>query len=87
MIKLKFRYTEIGYCQVHYGCKHPDGYNLYYCLMEDGNSVRLYRCSKDGEADYPVKVTPGAKIEFETPTDNYGQDLLKQFKENNNGVY
>ena len=84
MIALKFRYTEIGHCQVHYTCKNEDDLAVYYCLMEEGNdSVRLYRCSKEGEAVYSVKLAPGAEIEFETPFDNYGQELLTQFLKEN----
>jgi len=81
---LFYRYTEIGYCQVHYVCKHPNKYNCYYCLMDDGSgnvmNVKLFRCSKDGEADYPVKITPGAEIEFQIPPDAYGQKLLQEFE-------
>jgi len=77
---LKYRYTEIGYCQVHYSCKNSDNLPVYYCPMEEGdNTTKLYRCSKDGEADYPVKVRPGAEIKFEEPLDDYGQELLRRF--------
>ena len=76
----KYRYTEIGFCQVHYVYKTPLGHLIYYCLMEDGG-VGLYRCSEDGEADYQVTLKKDAEMVFELPPDEYGQSLHKAFTE------
>ncbi len=87
MTKLKYRYTEVGYCQVHYSAKNADGLPVYYCLMEEDDVlVKLYRCTKDGEADYPVKIVPGAKVELEIPPDEYGQEVHKRFSKGNTDV-
>ena len=88
LLKFKFDYTESGFCRTHFTTKHPDGYILYYCLMDNGSGgvedVGLYRCSKDGEPDYKVTFKSGTVVEvveFETPSDEYGEKLLKLFQE------
>jgi len=79
----KYHYTESGFCRVHYIWKNKDNNELYYCLMDNGYSdvmdVELFRCSQDGEPDYKVNFKSEVKLEFETPPDTYGQELLKQF--------
>jgi hypothetical protein len=83
MMKNNFKYdfTEPGFCQVHFKIKNKNNQYIYYCLMEDGTQVRMYRTSGPpwNEADYPVKFKEGVDLEFETPPDNYGKELLERF--------
>jgi len=79
MIKMKYEYTDEGYCRVMYSIEECS-----YCLMEEGgpHSVELYRCTDDyHEPNYPVRLRKGAEIEFEVPTDPYGVSVLYSFLE------
>ncbi|RLD84450.1 MAG: hypothetical protein DRJ10_01240 [Bacteroidetes bacterium] len=48
-------------------------------MEENDIRVKLYRCSEDGEADYPVKPVNKSKIKLEIPPDHYGQVVLERF--------
>ena len=76
---LKYRYTEIGYCQVHFYIKTAKGNKAYYCLMEEGRKVLLYQCSEDGEADHAVTLKKDVELKFEKPEDGYGLMLLNAY--------
>jgi len=77
MVKMKYEYTDEGYCRVMYSVGECS-----YCLMEEGGpySIELYRCTDDyHEPIGIVKLREGAKIEFEVPTDHYGVSVLDAF--------
>jgi len=79
MEHFKYMYTHAGFCRVHYKRKDEKKHLwLYYCIMDDGDSVQMYRCSKDGEPDYTVDISE-TKFEFEEPEDQYGKDLLQHY--------
>lgn len=80
--RFKFRYTNIELRRVNYAYENNNDQTIKYCLMEDGADVKLFRQSQDDEPDYPVKFKfSGLDIEFEQPTDNYGQELLRKYQD------
>ncbi len=55
-----------GHCQVTYTIKNSSNQRLVYCLQQfDHSTVRLMRCSQDGEPSH--NATPREFIEFERP--------------------
>lgn len=78
MITMKYTYTESGYCRVHYRYKNQHGEWVEYCLMEDFDTVKMYRCSMDGEPDYVV-VPDLSELDLEIPPDEYGRELYQRY--------
>jgi hypothetical protein len=78
MIQMKYAYTDKGFCRVHYKYKNKQGEWVMYCLMEDHDTVKMYRCSMDGEPDYVV-VPSLEDLDLELPPDDYGQELYHCF--------
>jgi len=58
MHKLKIHSIDNGFCRVMYYVKNNNNQTLYYCLQDEGanyGGVILYRCTPDGEPDYPCE--------------------------------
>ena len=82
-VTLQYAGTDPGFCRVNFKSANDCGQAIHYCLMEDGTDVDLYRTS-GGDFDEPqcsVKPKPGTKLDFETPPDEYGQELVRRYQE------
>lgn len=86
MLLFKYNYTDSGFCRVNFKVENDSGQTINYCLMEDGCDVKMYRTTGGDwdEPEYPVKLKPGVVIDFETPPDEYGQELVRRYKESLN---
>jgi hypothetical protein len=78
MIKMEYTYTEAGFCRVHYRYKNQHGEWVMYCLMEDFDAVKIYRCAMDGEPWYVV-VPAWEDLDLEIPPDEYGKEHYDRF--------
>jgi hypothetical protein len=78
MIKMEYTYTEAGFCRVHYRYQNTQNEWVQYCIMEDRNAVKMYRCSKDNEPWYVV-VPAWKDLNLEPPPDEYGKELYDRF--------
>jgi hypothetical protein len=66
MIKMKLaKYQDVGHCQLTYLSKNDQGQKIVYCLQEDFKSIRLMRCTQEGEPAYEVAFDD--KVTFERP--------------------
>lgn len=76
MLELKFKGADNGNCRVYYTAplKAPARRLGLYCLQRDFPPLfALYRCSQDGEPDYPVSLT-----EIEAIEDPSGDERIEQ---------
>ena len=72
---LKFDYAEPGFARVYYTLE-----NLRYCFQElTPGRFETYRCSKDGEPSYNVKLSVNQIINLTKPEDN--SRLVREFWE------
>ena len=72
----KIHSIDNGYCRVYYNAINSEGQKLLYCLQDEGDNyggVICYRCSKDGEPDYPMKY---GKNRFEIPQGNSDIEIV-----------
>jgi hypothetical protein len=76
--QMKYAYTEPGLCRVHYKCQNRQGEWIMYCLMEDFDTVKMYRCSMDGEPGHEVALEL-QDLDFEISPDEYGKKLVNNF--------
>jgi hypothetical protein len=53
MLKLKYDYTNNGFCRVHYNCENSQGQELNYCAQDEGRDVNFYRCT-GGDHNEPI---------------------------------
>ena len=80
-VSLQYTGTDPGFCRVNFKTLNIQGYTIRYCLMEDCPDVKLFRTS-GGDYDepmYSVKPWSEIKYEFETPPDEYGQELVRRY--------
>ena len=80
-ISLQYTGTDPRFCRVNFKTLNAQGQTIRYCLMEDGPDVKLFRTS-GGDWDVPmysVKPLPEVRHEFETPPDEYGQELVRRY--------
>ena len=74
-VTLRYTGTDPGFCRVNFKTLNAQGQTIRYCLMEDGPDVKLFRTS-GGDFDEPM---PEVRHEFETPPDEYGQELVRRY--------
>ena len=80
-VSLQYTGTDPGFCRVNFNTVNAQGQTIHYCLMEDDPDVKLFRTS-GGDWDepmYSVKPLPEVQPEFETPPDEYGQELVRRY--------
>ena len=55
---MKLHSVDQGFCRINYVTKNADNRTIYYCIQEDSCGTdpitTVYRCTQDGEPDYPV---------------------------------
>lgn len=82
-VTLQYSETDPGFCRVNFKTVNASGQTIRYCLMEDGADVKLFRTS-GGDWDepmYSIKPLPEVQLDFETPPDEYGQELVRRYQE------
>lgn len=60
-----FYERHLGHCQVTYVTKNNQGQKIVYCLQQEFKTVRLMRCTQDGEPQN--RAYPQSLINFERP--------------------
>lgn len=83
---LNIHSIDNGFCRVMYSAKNEDNQTVYYCLQDEGENyggVILYRCTQDGEPDYPCRFDSGAGWDiFEVPQgDSDIEKVVRNFLE------
>ena len=63
--QLTVKSIKPGFARIYYNATNSEGQRILYCLQEDfEDEFFLYRCSIDGEPDYPFKKIPPGLLEY-----------------------
>lgn len=73
-MKLQNPQLHTGFCRIIYKSRNHKNELLTYCLQEDWGGVKFYRCSKDGEPDYEIKLTK-TFVKFERTQGNSSLEI------------
>ncbi len=85
MNRLKYEYTEPGYCRVVYSFENSEGQKAYYCAQEERKGlVVFYRCTDDWhEPAYEVKPKDAPEL---SPNSTEVDKAVNEWIENKWGV-
>ena len=86
-ITLKYYETDSGYCRVYYKGSRESGKEFLYCVQDEGPGKSfmpiIYRCSLDGEPDYPCSMKAGVVFEASPELSELNKNVNHFLKENN----
>ena len=87
---LKYHHTDKGFCRVCFTTKgkiNPEN-EYYYCLQEEGDDVKMYRClntSQDAPWEPEYSVTFTGPVDILLPAvgdyDEYAESLISRWEE------
>ena len=89
-MRLKYHHTDKGFCRVCFTTKgkiNPEN-EYYYCLQEEGDDVKMYRCSNTSpyaswEPEYSVTFTGPVDIALPAVGEwgEYAESIISRWEE------